>query len=88
MVQDARSKKPVIDATIEILTLDNAIITTLTRRDQGYVLHSLRAGSYRLRVTHPDFTVQTRHVEIGAGGATEVRFSIAHRSGPVPRASF
>ena len=42
IVQDARSAKPVPDATIEVLTLKDALVTTLTPLNQGRARLALR----------------------------------------------
>src|SRR5262245_50591553 len=52
VVQDARSKKPLGDVTVEILTEQDAVVTTINTAD-GRAQHSLKEGGYKLRVSHP-----------------------------------
>ncbi len=90
VVHDARTGKPVTDATVEILTLKDAVVTTLTPGAEGQARGSLKEGTYRLRVTHPRFAAETRQVLIVAGQTSEVRLKLAHpaapKAGPVDEA--
>lgn len=79
VVQEQRSEKPVPGATIEVLTMENAIVTTLTPKEQGRVTQTLKEGHYRFRVMHPRFGTETRQVYVMAGQTSEVRFRLAPR---------
>ena len=79
VVQEQRSDKPLPDATIEVLTMENAIVTTLTAREQGRVTQTLKEGHYRFRVMHPRFGTETRQVYVIAGQTSEVRFRLVPR---------
>jgi hypothetical protein len=87
VVQDARTGKPVTDATVEILTLKDAVVTTLTPGAEGQARGSLKEGTYRLRVTHPRFAAEARQVQIVAGQTSEVRLKLVQpatpRAGPI-----
>jgi hypothetical protein len=84
IVQDARSEKPVTDATVEILTLDNAVVTTLTSDAPGRARYALKEGAYRLRITHPRFAAEVRQVMVLAGQTSEVRVRLAPRTAASP----
>ena len=73
IVQDARSAKPVPDSTIEVLTLKDALVTTLTPKDRGRARQTLKEGAYKLRVSHPRFATAVREIQVIAGQTGEVR---------------
>ena len=79
VVQEQRSEKPVPGATIEVLTMENAIVTTLTPKEQGRVTQTLKEGHYRFRVMHPRFGTETRQVYVMAGQTSEIRFRLMPR---------
>ena len=83
VVQDARSKKPLGDVTVEILTEQDAVVTTLSIPADGRARHSLKEGGYKLRVSHPRFATETRKVHVLAGQTAEVRVALSPRGGPV-----
>lgn len=80
IVQEARSERPITDATIEVLTLDNAVVTTLTSDAPGRAHYALKEGAYRLRITHPRFGPEVRQVMVLAGQTSEVRVRLAPRT--------
>jgi hypothetical protein len=84
IVQEARSEKPITDATIEVLTLDNTVVTTLTSDAPGRVHYALKEGAYRLRITHPRFGPEVRQVMVLAGQTSEVRVRLAPRTAASP----
>jgi hypothetical protein len=79
VLQEARTEKPVRGGSLEFLTLDEAVVATLSPSDDGHTRHALKAGSYRLRVRHPRFATETRQIEVPDGGTVEVRFALAQR---------
>ena len=79
VVQDARSGKAVADATVEVLTPRDALVTTLRATD-GEARSQMKEGPYRLRVTHPRFAPEVRQIQVIAGQTTEVRVRLAPRS--------
>jgi hypothetical protein len=82
IVQDARTGRPVTDASVEVLTLKNAVVTTLTPGAEGRARGRLKEGTYRLRVTHPRFVAEVRQVEIVSGQTSEVRLRLAQVTAP------
>src|SRR5262249_41169379 len=55
IVRDSKTQKAVSDAMIEVLTPDDALITTLRPDWRGKVRYKLDEGHYRLRVSHPKY---------------------------------
>ena len=89
IVQDAGTGKPVTDATVEVLTLKDAVVTTLTPGAEGQARGRLKEGTYRLRVIHPRFVAEARQVQIVAGQTSEVRLRLvqpAPKAGPLDEA--
>lgn len=78
IVREARTDKPVPDATIEVFTREDALVTTLTV-EKGQARQPLKEGMYRLRVSHPRFGAESRQVQVQARQTAEVRFQL--RSG-------
>jgi hypothetical protein len=81
IVRDARTERPIADATIEILTPREALITTLTPGDRGQARHRLKEGPYRLRVSHPRFGAEVRQIVVQPGQTAEVRIQLTQRTG-------
>jgi Carboxypeptidase regulatory-like domain len=69
IVQEARSGKAVTDATVEILTPKDALVTTLAAAS-GEARSQMKEGPYRLRVTHPRFAPEVRQIQVIAGQTT------------------
>jgi hypothetical protein len=84
VVEDARSQRPLPDASIEILAPGDALVATLAPA-AGTARQSLAAGSYRLRVTHPRFAPETRLVDVAAGRTSYVRVRLVPRAREGPR---
>ena len=78
-VQDARTRKPVMLATVEIFTSHDALVTTLTVEGDGRLVRRLKEGQYRLRVTHPAFGTEVRRVEVHTGQSSDVRIPLTVR---------
>jgi hypothetical protein len=83
LVQLAANHRPLPGATVEILTAQDAIVTTLSPEADGRITRKLKEGRYRLRVTHPNLVPETRYVEVHAGQQSQVRVALVPR--PVPR---
>ena len=81
IVREAKSEKPVTDATIEIFTREDALVTTLSSVDRGQVRQPLKEGTYRLRISHPRFAAETRSVQIMTGQTAQVRVQLTQRTG-------
>ena len=87
IVREARSGHAVEDATVELLTPDNALVTTLPATS-GANPRRVKEGAYRLRVTHPRYATETRQIQIVAGQTSEIQVRLAPRpptSPPVAR---
>jgi hypothetical protein len=76
IVQDAKTEKAVSDATIEVLTPTDAIVTTLKPNWSGEAHCNLDEGQYRLRVSHPRYLSETREVRLIASHDTEVHVQL------------
>jgi len=76
VVVDAKTEKAVSNATVEILTLNNAVVTTVNSGFFGKASSTLEEGQYRIRVKHPKFGSEVRHVQVMSGQSTEVRVQL------------
>jgi carboxypeptidase family protein len=83
LVQLANNRRPLPSATVEILTAQDAIVTTLNPQADGRITRKLKEGRYRVRVTHPNLMTETRSVEVFAGQQSQVRLALVPR--PVAR---
>jgi hypothetical protein len=75
-----RADKPLPDATIEVLTPKDALVTSLTAIDPAGARYTLKEGTYRLRVSHPKLATETRTVQVIAGQTSEIRFRLGPRA--------
>lgn len=82
-VQDVRSRRPVAEATVEILNREAAVVTTLVTDGEGRVHSVLREGQYRVQIHRDGFTPASRPVEVQGGRRTDVRVALAPRAAPV-----
>jgi len=82
VVQDVRSSKPLSRATVEIFTPQDAIVTAVNVEPDGHLTRRLKEGRYRLRVTHPGFLTEVRHVEVHSGQRSDVRIALGPRPQP------
>ena len=87
LVQLAANHKPLPGATVEILTAQDAIVTTLSPEVDGRITRKLKEGRYRLRVSHPNLVPETRYVEVHAGQRSQVRLALVPRQAPRPARS-
>ena len=87
VVQAAGSRRSVPDATIEVLTTQNAIVATLTPDSTGRVTQELTEGVYVVRVSHPLYAADVRRVQVLPRQTVEIRASLrAGSSSPMDRA--
>ena len=87
IVQAAGSRRSVTDATIEVLTTQNAIVATLTPDATGRVTRELTEGVYVVRVSHPRYAAEVRRVQVVPRQTVEIRASLrAGSSSPIARA--
>lgn len=76
IVQEAKTEKAVTDATIEILTSQNAVVTMLTSNYFGKARYWVNEGQYRVRVSHPRFAAEIRQVQVVPGQTAEIRVQL------------
>ena len=79
IVQEAKSGKAVADATVELLTPKDALVTMLPSTG-GEGRRHIKEGTYRLRVTHPRYATEVRQIQVVAGQTAEVRVRLAPRA--------
>jgi carboxypeptidase family protein len=70
---------PLSDARIAVLTLADAPVASFRAAAPAGGLRVLKEGTYRLRVSHPKYTTETRMVQVIAGHTSEVRVKLAPR---------
>jgi hypothetical protein len=87
IVQAAGSRRSVSDATVEVLTTQNAIVATLTPDAAGQATKELREGVYVVRVSHPRYAADVRRIQVLTGQTVEIRASLRPgSSSPIQRA--
>jgi len=87
IVQAAGSRGSVTDATIEVLTTQNAIVATLSPDSTGRVTQELIEGVYVVRVSHPRYAAEVRRVQVLPRQTVEIRASLrAGSSSTIERA--
>jgi len=87
VIQGARSGKAVSDATIEILTSQNALVTTMRPDALGRARHALKEGTYRVRVSHPGFGAEVRQIQVFSRQTVELTVRLRPgSSSPLERA--
>jgi carboxypeptidase family protein len=79
IVEDGKTEKPISDATVEVLTPQDALITMLKPDWSGKARFKLEEGRYRLRVSHPRYRPEVRDIQLISKESTEVRLQL--RSG-------
>lgn len=77
LVRESKNDKPIVDATIEVLTTNDALVTSFVTTDAAGARRPLKEGMYRVRVRHPRFVPEARIVQVLAGQTSEVRFRLA-----------
>jgi hypothetical protein len=87
VVQDAASRQAVSDAAVEILTLQDALVVSLTPDASGRVRQSLKEGAYQIRVSHPSYSAESRKVQVVPKRTVELRMNLRPgSSAPLSRA--
>src|SRR5262249_33726784 len=76
VVQDAGSHRAITDAAVEVLSADNALIASLTSDAGGRVVHSLREGAYVVRVSHPRYAAEVRHIQVLPRQTVEIKATL------------
>jgi hypothetical protein len=88
VVQAAGSRRSVPDATVEILTTQDALVATLTPDATGRATRELQQGEYVVRVSHPRYAAEARRIQVMPQHTTELRTHLrAGSSSPVNRAA-
>lgn len=64
------------DATVEVLTTQNALVATLTPDANGRATRDLREGVYLVRVSHPRYAANVHRIEVQAGETIEVKTTL------------
>ena len=83
IVQEAKSGKPVTEATVELLTPKDALVTTLAVSGNE-ARRQMKEGTYRLRVTHPRYATEVRQIQVLAGQTAEIHVRLAPRAAGSP----
>ena len=87
IVQATGDRGSITDATIEVLTPQNAIVATLTPDATGRATQELTEGIYVVRVSHPRYAPEVRRVQVLPQKTVEIRASLrAGSSSPIKRA--
>jgi hypothetical protein len=79
VVQDGKTEKALSDAMVEVLTTEDAVITSLRPDWSGKARFNLDEGRYRIRVSHPKYHSEVRDVQLVSKEKTEIRLQL--RSG-------
>lgn len=79
-----RADRPLPDATIEVLTTKDALVTSLTATESAGARYAVKEGTYKLRVSHPKLATETRTVQVIAGQTSEIRFRLGPRAAASP----
>jgi hypothetical protein len=79
LVRETKTDRPIRDATVEILTAEDTLVTTLAPAADGWTRHPLYAGTYHVRVSRPGFGSDTKPVQVLPGRSVEVRFHLTPR---------
>jgi hypothetical protein len=86
-VSAASSHQSVTDATVEVLTTENALVATLTPDAAGRVTQELKEGVYVVRVSHPRYAADVRRIQVQPQQTIEVKATLrAGSSSPLERA--
>jgi len=80
VVQAAGSHGAVTDATVEVLTPQNALVATLTSDATGRATQALKEGVYVVRVSHPKYAADERRVQVLPRQTVEVRANLRAES--------
>jgi hypothetical protein len=80
VVRTVDGEAPAAGATVEVLTVENALVTTLTPAKDGRASTSLAEGRYVVRASAPQHEPETRAVEVQRGGRAQIHFTLASRA--------
>jgi hypothetical protein len=82
IVRTVDGDAPAAGAIVEVLTIENALVTSLTAAKDGQASTSITEGRYVVRASAPAHEPETRAVEIQRGGRSQIRFALAPRTPP------
>jgi len=86
-VYAAGSHQTLSDATVEVLTTENALVATLTPDAAGRVAQELREGVYVVRVSHPRYAADVHRIQVQPQQTIEIKTTLhAGSSSPIKRA--
>jgi len=80
MALDARTEKPIPDATLEVLTVKDALVTTLAPDANGRARQTIKEGNYRLRASHAGYSTEVRQIHVIGGNTSELRVRLTPRT--------
>jgi hypothetical protein len=81
---DAKTDKPILDATLEVLTPKDALVSTLTPDSGGRARQTIKEGNYRLRASHPRYGTEVRQIHVIGGNSAEIRVRLTPRTAKAP----
>ena len=81
---DAKTEKPIPDATLEVLTPRDALVSTLTPDSGGRARQTIKEGNYRLRASHPRYGTEVRQIHVIGGNNAEIRVRLTPRMAKAP----
>lgn len=81
---DARTEKPIPDATLEVLTAKDALVTTLTPDASGRARQTIKEGNYRLRASHARYATEVRQIYVIGGNTSELRVRLTPKLAKAP----
>ena len=84
---DAKTERPIPDATLEVLTVKDALVTTLAPDASGRARQAIKEGNYRLRASHAGYATEVRQIHVIGGNTSELRVRLTPRTAkPTPTA--
>src|SRR4051812_45368025 len=87
IVAVAGSHQVVANATVEVLTTDNALVATLTPDSAGRATQELKEGVYVVRVSHPRYAADVRRIQVQPRQTIEIKTTLRPgSSSPIERA--
>jgi hypothetical protein len=72
IVREARTERALPGAVVQILTSNDAVVTTLRANSLGRTRYALNEGPYRIRVSHPQYASEVRDVQVLTNQAAEI----------------
>ena len=76
IVQAAGTRQALPDATVEILTTQDALVAMLTPDAKGRAVQELQEGVYVVRVSHPRYAAEARRVQVLPRQTVEITASL------------